>query len=73
MRKLLSCLAKGGKQFYEHKVKKGFFFKSITVDVNMIYLNSTTVDYFNTIRERNKLTSNSLFRRMIISMKSQDE
>ena len=40
MRRLLFCLAKGGRKFFHEKVKNGHFFKSTLIDSNLINLNN---------------------------------
>ena len=43
MRRLLSCLAKGGEAFFKEKVKKGRFFRQTVCDANLIHLDEHIV------------------------------
>ena len=51
MRRLLFCLAKGGRVFFLDKVKNGHFFKATVIDSNMINLNHDLVQIYNKARE----------------------
>ena len=50
MRRLLSCLAKGGIDFYDDKVKNGHFFKQSVCDSNLLHLSEIIVEKYEQIR-----------------------
>ena len=43
MRRLLFCLAKGGRTFFNDKVKNGHFFKVNVINSNLIHLNAAVL------------------------------
>lgn len=46
MRRLLLCLAKGGRVFYQRSVKHGHIFKVGVRDANLIHLNNKVVELY---------------------------
>ena len=51
MRRLLTCLSKGGAIFFAEKVKNGHFFKQQVCDANMLHLNLSITERFEQARQ----------------------